>query len=687
MLSPGLACAWVLAAAPPVLVPDSKPDAHVTSVDTTPPRAKRPGTKKAATKPVESKPVESKPTAPKATERVIDGSPVAQQRTVVVTGTRSARPLGETPVATSVLTRADIVETGSQNVAEVLEEAPGLQLVRGVGGTGIRLQGLDPAYTLVLIDGQRVTGRVNGVVDLTRLPAEDIGQIEIVRGPGSVLWGADALAGTINIRTRSSDKPHAAEAMFAYGTFNTVDVTGRAAIARKKWASSVTAGMHNTDGWDADPSDQTTTGPRVRQWNVATTHEVRRTGPFSMRARAEYMRRDAQRIDASDTGAVLDRRNLTETLDVTLTPTFERGPTSLTLNAHTSLFRDQFVQDQRGATQLDNYEDTVDLLGQLGAVYAHTMGDHTVTAGIDSQLERLLADRIDPGKVDRGRYAMFLQDEWVPSLSPRITVVPGLRVDVDSFFGAYTTPRLAMAITPKPWVTLRAAFGRGFRAPGFREMFLRFANPSVGYVVRGNPELRPETSWGTQISAEFTPIRQLAIGVNAYDNRLRDAIVVDTEAGTEADGTSLFRYINIGEATTRGVESTAVLSLRDTLRLEGSYTYLWTFDSENQRALPGRARHAGTAGVRLYRQRWGTMLRVRAAVFGKRQFFLDEDGDGIEDPRNSAAFATLDLRASQDLLADHIQVFVGVDNVLDAGDATDNPIVPRSFYGGLSMRY
>jgi outer membrane receptor for ferrienterochelin and colicins len=616
-----------------------------------------------------------------------DGAPPSTQRTVVVTGTRSARTLDETPVATSVISRGDIVDTGAQNLAEVLEEAPGLQLVRGVGGTGLRLQGLDPAYTLVLVDGQRVTGRVNGVVDLSRIPAEDLEQIEIVRGPGSVLWGADALAGTINLRTRSADRPHAVEATLAYGSFATVDLTGRAAVARRRWASAVTAGLHRTDGWDADPGDPTTTGPRVRQWNVATTHELRRMGPFSMRARAEYLRRDAQRIDASDTGAVLDRRNLTETLDVTLTPTIARGPSALTLNAHASLFRDQFVQDQRGATQLDNYEHTVDALGQFGAVYAHTLGSHTVTAGVDGQLERLLADRVDPGRVDRARYAMFVQDEWVPTTAPRIAIVPGARVDVDSLFGAYPTPRLAMAITPRPWITLRTAFGRGFRAPGFRELFLRFANPSSGYVVRGNPDLTPETSWGTQISAEITPVRPLAIGVHAFDNRLRDAIVVDTEAGTEADGTALFRYVNVGEATTRGLESTAVLSLRDALRLEGSYTYLWTFDGEHRRALPGRARHSGTAGIRLARARWGTMLRVRAAILGPRRFYLDEDGDGVEDPRDSPTYATVDLRASQDLVAGHLQIFAGVDNLLDAGDATDNPLVPRAYYGGISLRY
>lgn len=625
--------------------------------------------------------------APASDEPTDEGAPRSERRTVVVTGTRSARTVAQTPVATQVTGRQELAESGAQNVAEAIEETPGVQLVRGIGGTGVRLQGLDPSYTLVLVDGQRVTGRVNGVVDLTRLPVEDVEQVEIVRGPGSVLYGADALAGTINLVTRRPTRRHEAEASAVYGSFATLDLTGRVAIARRRWASAGVFGLHHTDGWDADPSNATTTGPRLRGWNVGTTHELRDLGPFALRMRADYLRRDAQRIDASDSGAIVDRRNLTETLDATISPSFSEGPATLTLVGHWSLFRDQLLQDQRGATEQDNYERTVDHLAQLGATYAHELDENTITAGIDGQLEWLQADRVEPHRVERQRYAVFVQDEWTPSTSPRVAIVPGVRVDVDSLFGAYPTPRIAMLVAPKPWLTLRASYGRGFRAPTFRELYLQFANPSAGYVVRGNPALRPETSWGTQISAEATPTAWLAIGASVFDNRLRDTIVVDTEAGTEADGTSLFRYVNVGEATTRGADASVVLAWRDVVRVEGSYAYLWTHDAENDRVLPGRAKHSGTAGLRLARRRWGTSLRVRSSIFGRRTFFLDEDGDGLDDPRTSPAFATVDLRLAQQVVAGHGEIFVGVDNVLDAGDATDNPIMPRAYYGGITVRY
>jgi outer membrane receptor for ferrienterochelin and colicins len=114
---------------------------------------------------------------------------------------------------------------------------------------------------------------------------------------------------------------------------------------------------------------------------------------------------------------------------------------------------------------------------------------------------------------------------------------------------------------------------------------------------------------------------------------------------------------------------------------------LWTHDAANDRVLPGRAKHAGTAGLRLARRRWGTSLRVRSSIFGARTFFADTDGDAREEVQSSPAFATLDLRLAQQVIANHGEVFVGVDNVLDAGDATNNPIPPRAFFGGVTVRY
>ncbi len=650
-----------------------------------PPSSKSPSSAKSSPPSKSARSAESSASAKSPPSTSSESPDSDEVRTIVVTGTRTERTQEDSPVATQVYDRQEIEDSGAENLAEVLDQTPGVQVSRGIGGAGIQMQGLDPSYTVVLVNGQRTTGRISNVMDLSRFPAEELEQIEIVRGPSSVLYGADALAGAINLITRKPTRDHEAEAHVAYGSFNTADLTGRLGLSRRRYSGSITAGWHRTDGWDADPSDISTTGPKSRQLNLATTHELSNRRGLSLWTRGSYLLRDNLRIDGTSTGAIFDRHNRTEVALVTLQPQMEWHSSRLMLSASYNLFRDQFLQDQRGSTELDQSQDTFDHLGQLTAQYDHEIGTHTLTAGVDTQLELLTTDRIDPSTVDRQRYAIFAQDEWVPSVAPKIVVLPGVRLDYDTFFGLYPTPRLGLMVVPGQRWTLRASYGRGYRAPSFREMFLLFANPGVGYTVRGNPNLRAETSWSASFSAEFRPWRSVRLAANVFDNRLKDTIVTDTVDATDVDTATLFEYVNVGEATTRGLETEAAITILRRLTLDGSYTFVHTLNHATGFPLPGRPRHSGTAGLRYARPASGTSFRVRSALVGPRSFFTtDDDGAALE--RRSPAFVTVDLRLSQRLWH-YAQGFVGVENLLDAGNATDNPLQPRTYYGGVTIRY
>src|SRR5688572_7250606 len=119
------------------------------------------------------------------TESANAGDDVHAVDAIVVTGSRTERPLGETPVATEVITREEIDDSGAQNLGDRLEEHPGIYLDRSVAGAAPQLQGLPADYTLILIDGVRQPGRINGVIDLDRFSIEDIERVEIVRGASS----------------------------------------------------------------------------------------------------------------------------------------------------------------------------------------------------------------------------------------------------------------------------------------------------------------------------------------------------------------------------------------------------------------------------------------------------------------------------------------------------------------------
>ncbi|MBL4687900.1 MAG: TonB-dependent receptor, partial [Nannocystaceae bacterium] len=208
----------------------------------------------------------------------------------------------------------------------------------------------------------------------------------------------------------------------------------------------------------------------------------------------------------------------------------------------------------------------------------------------------------------------------------------------------------------------------------------------VGYTVRGDPSLTAETSWSASFSAEVQPWRWMWLSANVFDNRLSNTIVTDTTDPSDVDTATLFEYVNVGEATTRGAETQASVTILKRLTIDGSYTFVHTRDHAAGRPLPGRARHSGTAGLRYLRPVSGTGLRVRSSILGRRSFFSDTDDDGVDEERRSPAFVTLDVRASQRLFT-YVQVFAGIENLLDAGNPTDNPLQPRTYYGGVTVRY
>ena len=114
---------------------------------------------------------------------------------IEVTGTRTPQRRGDSPVATEVISREEIERSGVTDVGQLMATMGGAQLDRNFAGAGVSLQGLEAKHTLVLVDGDRVLGMKDGIVDLERFNAEQIERIEIVRGAGSALYGADAIGG------------------------------------------------------------------------------------------------------------------------------------------------------------------------------------------------------------------------------------------------------------------------------------------------------------------------------------------------------------------------------------------------------------------------------------------------------------------------------------------------------------
>jgi outer membrane receptor for ferrienterochelin and colicins len=606
---------------------------------------------------------------------------------VVVTGSRTERPLGEAPVATEVISREAIEESGARDLAELLEDRPGVYLGRSFAGAGIALEGLPADYTLILVDGVRVPGRVNGVLDLSRFASESIERIEIVRGAASALYGSDAIAGVVNIITRRASRPLELGGTASAGPNRRLDLSGSAGTKRGIGSVRVSGGRHASDGFDLDRSDLATTQAAFQQYDVAQSSELRLSRGFRLESSAEYVRRARQGIDQSGAGAIFDRDNLTEAVSVGLRPELDFGSgTLLHLRSSYGLFRDEFELDQRGSDALDERQDAREHLAQLGAQLDALLGSHLLSAGSEGSYETLATERLANGRGERTRLGLYVQDEWTLIESPLLVFLPGGRLDLDSQFGTAPTPRVALRFDPTREVTLRASYGWGFKAPDFRELYLYFENPSAGYLVEGNTELKPERSRNVAASVELRPQRSLWFSLQGFYNLLEDRI--DTALVPSLDaGPQRFRYRNVNSALSRGVSATFSVSPLAGLRLELSYDLTDArARGQSEQRLSGQPAQRATASLRYRAPNVGFETSWRASFVGTRPFYQDTDGDGAEERRNAYGYASIDVRVAQRLGYGFRSFFLG-ENLLNAGDAEFLALAPRSFSGGLEFAY
>jgi outer membrane receptor for ferrienterochelin and colicins len=602
---------------------------------------------------------------------------------MVITATRLEEPARESLVSVDVISREEIERSGARNAGELLEERAGVNVTHTFGGSALWLRGLDPEYTLILVDGDRVPGQINGSIDLTRFTSENIERIEVVRGPGSALYGSDAIGGVVNVITRQSKRPFEADGSFSLGTRGAMDAIGRVAgQVADPLRTQVTGGYHHANGYETKYGGhgsefEEVTGA-LKLWYDADARN-------QLGAGADYLKQDFQGADEGAGGAVLDRTQLQEQFRGSLEHRLKASGTIQLVSRGTySLFRDQYLSDQRGDDDLDRYEDNREHLGELTSLLSvEWTPAHKTTFGVEQVFQAFDSQRL-ANRGNRYRLSPFAQHAWQvwKRGDARFDLVPGARLDVDSQFGTVLSPKLAIQYTPVKTVVVRASYGRGFRAPSFSELLLRFENPSVGYVVAGNPNLGAEKSHGVDAGVTWTPLEALELSATFFRNDLTDMIATVSGA-TTAQGT-MYEYRNLTSAWTMGVESTASVRIDEVLALDAGHTWMATHDGENNRVLEGRAKHRLSGALRLGYPPFGLDFVSRFATQIGRVYF-PTDSRGRVRTAHADPLTQIDFHISKHF-TDHFAISAGVDNLLDAEDPYAL-LRPRTVYATIGGRY
>ncbi|MEQ9366236.1 MAG: TonB-dependent receptor, partial [Leptospirales bacterium] len=578
---------------------------------------------------------------------------------IIVTGDRRARARSEATTRTEVISREAIVKSGAVNAADALEHQPGVEIRRGIRGRSLRLQGLDPQYVLILVDGERVAGRIDNAIDLTRIKAGEIERIEIIKGASSALYGSDAIGGVVNIITRSAKggalgPPVEAEAELAhgngresqFGSEGETRASGYVGLNNDFISTAFTTGWTRSGGYDLTPftgrdriattltdivptaerdrliRKQGTTGPEFTDVNVGNRSVFRLTEDLHVRAGGQFRALDQSLVDTAAPRQLLDRRNQTEDGMINVSPIlYLSNDGSVKAGYSYSRFYDRLEVDQRQSDSLDR-EETQDERVQEGKLQLdyEFFDDHFVTLGSDFVFDELISERIDARYAFRQRLAFFAQDEWTVLDGPREwRVSPGVRFEDDSLFGSQTTPKFATRFDAASNLVLRASAGAGFRAPSFKDLFFDFQNPGVGYQVIGNPDLDPERSKSYNAGVEYDPFEWLALTLNLYYNSI-DNLIDFTAVPNRGGELATFQTQNIRKAFTRGVEFQADFRITDAWSFGVGYTLTDSRDVDQGIPLEGRAKHRGLYYLNYEYQPWRLGLSIRGSVYGPQAY-------------------------------------------------------------------
>jgi vitamin B12 transporter len=492
---------------------------------------------------------------------------------IVVTATRypvSADSLG---VSVTVLRGEELRAQGIRSVGDALRQVPGAQVVQSGGygaQTSLFLRGGESDYVKVLVDGVPVN-QPGGAYDFANLTTDNVERIEIVRGPGSVLYGSDAIAGVVQIVTREGHGRPGASAAAEGGSYDSF-----------RWEGTASAGNDRL-GWSASVSRRTTDG-------IYDFNNDNHTTVLSGRLRARPDARTALALSGrfadgtfhfptDFTGDPVDHnqwsaeRTTTLALDLTrrLGSSLE-GQLLVGRNGE----RSESVNPPDSAGDVSGFSDfrtdvrrwTVESRALVG-LPAGVRGLAGVSLDDERQesFTRAAADqRLVAGDStrDRTNWGFYLQGVATPFTAVQLTL--GGRLDQNERFGSFWTYRASGLAFVSERTRLRASVGTGFKEPGF------FDNYASGFAT-GNPDLRPERSFSVEggVTQELPSLRA-SVSLTGFAQRFRDLIqytfVPPTPGGPN--------FFNVAAANARGVEAGATLRPVAGLELGGAYTRLHT---------------------------------------------------------------------------------------------------------------
>lgn len=460
------------------------------------------------------------PAIPLFAETVIRDS--VELEPVVVTASYLPKALKDAPVVTRLITLHDIKMTDATNIQDLLiQEIPGLEFGFAMSQeTSLNMSGFGGNAVLFLVDGERMAGETMDNVDYSRLNLDNVGRIEIVKGASSALYGSNAVGGVVNIISRENLDPWTANVNSRYNSFG------------HEWRHGASFSF-NTGKWNSQTNFQHTSIDPIDLPKAHSSEEIAQELMKKMMGLPydESVLTDdsnVSRLYGQKTYNVKERLTWRPTDRLTLTGrggyffrTSERDTHDYHFNGYSGGLRGKYTWADNRFLELSYAYDQYDKANYLPdgtrthdhdysnqqhtlhALYSQALGKHHLILGADYMHDYLTTYQFVAGAVhSQDNIDGYAQFDW--NITQRLNVVGSVRFD---YFSASSqkalTERLAV-VYRFPWLTLRANYASGFRAPSLKEMYMHFDMGNMGYLLRGNPDLQPEKSNNFNVAIERT---------------------------------------------------------------------------------------------------------------------------------------------------------------------------------------
>jgi len=575
----------------------------------------------------------------------------------VVTPSRTTQTIDQAPATVTVITSKEIEASGALSIFELLRFVPGLDVMTiSASQVEINARGLNEVPSnkmLVMIDGRSVYYDYYGGIVWENLPVaiEQIDRIEIMRSPGSALYGANAFSGVINIITKRPGQITNRHIKYCVGENSTINSNFLLGGIKGHTGIRVAGGYKMTDSFN-NPDDKS---EEVVIGNISLEHLFQNNTRLLV---------DAGLSSGYVHKIFINRLNKSKAFNTYTKLNLERD--DLLIQAfwnHGDQEEATFYLPVKGENIVSN---TYDL--EIQNTFNLSM-NNSLIYGANYRLNTIKSSILDR-KHTQNLFAIFLQDEYRPI--PEITLLAGTRVDWHPLVGTNSSPRASIIYSPRKHHTFRLSASKAYRNPSFLNSYLYYETPEL-IRLKGSKELSSENIYSYEISYLFLPDKTYRFEINAFYLRYKDHIVF-----MEPDVIDRYPYIsfnNKGNARVSGFETSFELVPLNFIKLSMNYSFKNTKNRYTILAKQYSPKHKVNFKTFLSLP-FNLTASIYASYIGKSQWEIPKRL-GFYDLQKAKQHFRLDSKISYKSKKYDFELFIAAYNLLDK-NSIEYPIAEKT---------